>query len=168
MIVFHTFTGLAALVAGLAVFLFAKGGRIHRLLGRVYALALITLCVASFWIQDTTPFVRGLGTFHIMASVTLVTVIAGLLPAMRRPRPTGWRDRHIQYMLWSYVGLVMALNSHFFRAILLWCYEITGSGLGAVAATIVLVWGLPLLVGSLLIPRIRKKHAPQVPMAQLG
>ena len=148
---FHTALGVAALATGAFVLARPKGGRPHRLVGRVYVGAMLVLCLASFGLRDSTPFFRGLGMFHVAAVVSLATVSAGAWEAWRR-RP-GWLSGHLQWMAWSYVGLVMATGGHvagpLYRALL---------GLGApgglaTALALAAVWGLPPLVGSRVIRR---------------
>ena len=154
MIAFHTINGLIALVAGLAVILLGKGTSFHRAAGRVYAGAMYVLCFASLAIRDTTPFFRGFGMFHVMALASVLTVTAGLVPALRRRRHRDWFNRHFSFMLWSYVGLVMALNSHFFREVFILFAKQAGLG-NAVGLTlsILILWGLPPALGALLINR---------------
>lgn len=48
------------------------------------------------------------GPFHILALVSVVTLICGFVPAfLRRPAPS-WLQLHAYFMSWSYVGLVAA------------------------------------------------------------
>lgn len=71
--------------------------------------------------------------------------------------PIKW---HLYHMQWSFVGLIMATNSHFFRyavpltADLLslptgWAFGITG----------VLLWGVPVVVGTIIIERAKTRYA---------
>jgi uncharacterized membrane protein len=153
MIALHTLNGVAALLFGLGIILLPKGTRLHRGIGYGYVVSMYLLCILSFGIRDTTPFIRGLGAFHVMALVSTASVTAGLLPVIRRPRPANWYDRHFGSMLWSYVGLVMAFGSHFFRPLFLTLRDLSGSQVVALATTIAVVWVLPLIAGRVLIPR---------------
>jgi uncharacterized membrane protein len=153
-ILFHTVTGLLAVVAGLAVILLRKGTTVHKIVGRVYVVSMVVLCLASFGIRDTTPFFRGFGLFHVMALVSLATVAAGIVPALFRDRFKDWYGMHFASMLWSYVGLIMALNSHFFRDVYLFFAVHAGAGKAAgLALSIALLWGLPPALGTVLINR---------------
>lgn len=49
----------------------------------------------------------GLGLFHWMALVSLLTVLMGYVSA--RSRSPGWKVRHAYFMSGSYVGLIAAL-----------------------------------------------------------
>lgn len=130
MIVFHTVTGLISLTTGLAIILLNKGTPLHKIAGRIYVASMYVLCFASFAIRDTTPFFKGLGMFHVMALVSVATVTAGLVPALYRRGFKDWYGMHYSSMLWSYVGLVMAFNSHFFREVFLFSASRWGSGSG--------------------------------------
>ena len=108
MLSFHTLNGIIALLSGLGIILVPKGTLLHRRAGYLYVASMYLLCVVSLGIRDTTPFFRSFGAFHIMALVSTATITVGLLPVLRRPRPANWYDLHFRFMLWSYVGLVMA------------------------------------------------------------
>ena len=154
MIIFHTITGLLSLIAGLAIILLNKGTPLHKAVGRVYVISMYVLCLASFTIRDTTPFFKGLGMFHIMALVSLGTVTAGLVPVLYRRNFKDWYGWHYSFMLWSYVGLVMALNSHFAREVFLFLGKEVGLGKWTgLTLSILILWGVPPLAGTILINR---------------
>ena len=161
----HTLFGVFALAAGAAVLFRPKATTLHRRLGYAYVIALSVLCVESFWIRDSTPFFRGFGMFHVFAVVSLVTVLVGLVPARRR-RP-GWFEWHYATMAWSYIGLVMATGSHFFRPVFLFLFRDVGlSALASQVLTGALMWALPPLVGVLVLRRyersFRRQAAPVI------
>ena len=154
MIIFHTINGSIALVSGLAVVLLNKGTQIHRIIGYIYVASMYVLCFASFAIQDTTPFFRGFGLFHVMALASILTVTAGLVPALYRGKFRNWYDWHYSFMLWSYVGLIMAFNSHFFREVFLFFGKEVGLGkVAGLILSILVLWGLPPAFGTILINR---------------
>jgi hypothetical protein len=92
--------------------------------------------------------------FHVMALASIGTVTAGLIPALYRRRFDNWYQRHYSFMLWSYVGLIMAFNSHFFRPVFLfWGIEAgLGKTLGLIISILIL-WVLPPVLGRILINR---------------
>ena len=96
-------------------------------------------------------FTEGFDVFHVMAIVSLVSVIGGALPVLAWYRFSGWFEMHYFFMLYSYVGLVMALGSHFFEY------------LPEVSQWIraFLFWGLPYIVGTILIYRKRAAFKAQ-------
>ena len=142
MLIFHTVTAVLALVAGFPIFFSTKGTRFHKRWGKIYVGAMLALCISSFWLTGTTPFTQGFDVFHVMALVSLASVIAGVVPLFLRRRFAGWWEMHYFFMLYSYVGLVMALGSHFF--------EYMPEGLPATSRA-ALLWGMPYVVGSILI-----------------
>lgn len=101
----HLTLAIASLVLGAVVFLQRKGGRNHRKLGRLYALALllVNLSALSVYEDSGRP-----GPFHILALMSLATLTAGFVPAFLRKPRTAWTDLHAYFMSWSYVGLVAA------------------------------------------------------------
>ncbi len=154
MIVFHAVTGVVSIVTGLVIVLSNKGTAFHKVAGRVYVASMYVLCFASFGIRDTTPFFKGFGMFHVMALVSIATVTAGLVPALYRGRFKDWYAAHYASMLWSYVGLIMALNSHFFKEVFLFLSLNMELGkLIGLILSIALLWGVPPLLGTILINR---------------
>jgi uncharacterized membrane protein len=151
MIAFHTACGLVALVAGAVVVLMPKGTRRHRQAGWVYVISMALLCATSFFIFE---LFGGFGVFHVMALVSSVSVLGGMVaPLLLRGRVRGgWLDMHFQFMLWSYVGLVMATGSHFMTPLesLLARHTPWGAA-GRFWAVAGACWGLPLIVGGVLI-----------------
>lgn len=101
----HVALAITSLVLGALVFFQKKGGRRHRLLGYLYAGALLLVNVSALLVYDE---LSGPGPFHVLAVVSLVTLSAGFVPALLR-RPEGaWLGLHAYFMSWSYVGLVAA------------------------------------------------------------
>ena len=149
--VVHTALGSLALATGAVVLLRPKGGRWHRLTGRVYVGAMLALCGLSFGLRGTTPAFDGLGPFHVAAVVSLVTVAAGAWSAWRRR--AGWLPWHYMWMAWSYIGLVMATGGHVQAPL---AQALAGLGLArglAIGLALFVVWGLPPILGRRLIAR---------------
>ncbi len=151
----HTLFGVVALASGAAVLLRRKGDRLHRVTGWTYAVSMLLLCVGSFWIQDSTPFYQGLGTFHVAALVSLVTLIGGLWSVRRASGGVKSRGAgHIAFMVWSYAGLVMATGSHAIRPLGLGLRDGLGvSASVAFALAMGICWGIPPLVTTLALRR---------------
>jgi uncharacterized membrane protein len=99
---FHTLTALVALSSGAAVLLRRKGTRWHRRVGWVYVASMVTLNGSALLIYR---LFGGFGPFHFAAIVSLVTVAAGTVVAVRRRPAGGWVERHYYWMTFSYVGL---------------------------------------------------------------
>ncbi len=153
----HTTLGSIALTAGAAVVLLPKGTMTHRRVGRTYAIAMLALCVLAFTIRGSTPFFGGFGAFHIMALVSLVTVGLGVRAVRMRSRSPDWRSTHLAWMLWSYVGLIMATGSHVVRPVFLALREPLGNATVAMTLTGLLLWGLPMAIGASRIPRTARQ-----------
>ena len=100
----HGLLGFLALLLGLVVILLPKGTRRHRKVGFAYVIAMVALNLTALWIFDLTG---RFGPFHVAAIISLVTIIAGWLPAAYR-RPREWMALHGIFMGWAYVGLVAA------------------------------------------------------------
>jgi uncharacterized membrane protein len=101
----HVVLAITALVAGGAMFLQKKGGRLHRSLGYLYCVALLLVNVSALLVYQDNG---GPGPFHILALISLATLSAGFVPAFTRADKSGWLHRHAYFMSWSYVGLVAA------------------------------------------------------------
>lgn len=102
---FHTLTAVVALASGAAVLLRRKGTRWHRWAGWVYVASMLLLNVSALMIYR---LFGGFGPFHVAALVSLATVLAGTVVAVRRRPPGKWIEAHYYWMTFSYMGLVAA------------------------------------------------------------
>ena len=158
MIAFHTILGFLALVAGLIVLIRPKGNRFHRICGRIYVAAMVLLCLTSFGIQE---LFEGFGAFHVLAIVSLVSVAGGFIPMLFRHRiKKGWFELHYNFMLFSYVGLVMATNSHFFPYVGGLFHEMGMARQYSVWGSAIVLWLLPIAIGGMWI-KICQSHYKQ-------
>lgn len=101
----HFLLALVALVSGVALFLRPKGGQRHRIIGYFYSVSLLLVNVTALSVYEESV---GAGPFHILALVSLVTLMCGFIPAYFHRPVTSWLDLHARFMSWSYVGLVAA------------------------------------------------------------
>lgn len=99
----HVTFALAAMSSGAVVMLRRKGTLSHKRLGYLYAFCMVGLNITALMIYR---LFHSPGPFHALAVVSLSTLTAGLLPALRRR--AGWLERHYRMMAWSYVGLCAA------------------------------------------------------------
>ena len=102
---FHTAEATAALVLGALVLLRGKGTRSHRRLGWSYVIAMVALNVTALAIYRLTG---SFGPFHIAAILSLASVTAGVIPAVRRKPAATWVEHHYWWMTYSYLGLIAA------------------------------------------------------------
>ena len=141
----HTALGTVALGTGAVVLLRPKGGRAHRITGRVYVVAMLALCGLSFGLRSSTPFFSGLGPFHVAALVSLGTVSAGAVVALRRG--ANWLVAHYMWMAWSYIGLVMATGGHVVSPLARALRDLGLANGLAIGLAVGVAWALPPLVG---------------------
>ncbi len=104
----HIGSAVAAIALGAFVLSRVKGTRLHRRLGLAYVTAMATLNITSFFIFNLTGTVSA---FHVMSTFSLITVLAGFAAAVFRRPEGGWLELHLQFMVWSYIGLLAAAAS---------------------------------------------------------
>ncbi len=98
----HTIFALIAMITGLVVVYNIKGTLFHKRIGYVYVASMLLLNVSSFFVVNF----GGFSLFHFFAILSLATVLAGIIPAIRRPKK--WFGYHFYFMSWSVVGLYCA------------------------------------------------------------
>jgi len=98
----HLSAAVAALVTGGLVGFARKGTRTHGRLGWVYALAMVLVNGTALLLFRLTGAIT---PFHVAAVLSLATLIAGLVPVLRRSPEKVWLWRHATWMAGSYVGL---------------------------------------------------------------
>ena len=101
----HIGTAISALAIGLGVLLTRKGTRLHKQLGYAYFFNMLGLNLSALFIYRLTGH---FGPFHGAALVSLLTLIAGFIPAYLRLPRGRWLELHYEFMNWSYVGLIAA------------------------------------------------------------
>ena len=74
----HIGTAVSALVFGLCVLLVRKGTRLHKQLGYAYFFNMLGLNISALFIYQLTGH---FGPFHGAALASLLTLIAGFVPA---------------------------------------------------------------------------------------
>jgi uncharacterized membrane protein len=99
----HFSSAVIALLAGAGVLLYDKGTRLHVWTGRIYIAAMLSTNASTLAIYE---LLGRFGPFHVLALMSLLSVMAGLIPVLRK-RP-GWLQRHAQFVLGSFVGLCAA------------------------------------------------------------
>ena len=148
----HMIFGILALVAGTAVLFLPKGTRWHRTLGHLYLTNMLALNISALFIYR---LYGGFGPFHWLALMSLLTLVAGMVPVFTR-RPKGrWLELHASFINGSYVGLVAATAA-----------EITSRLPGTEASFGLVVAGTSvviMVVGGLLIQRFTPASIRQTP-----
>lgn len=99
-LVLHLVAVLPALPLGAYVLVRRKGDRLHRMLGKVWALLMLVAAISSFGLRGMTG---GLSVIHILSAVVLVMIPRGILLA-RSHRI----EAHRRVMALTYLGLAAA------------------------------------------------------------
>lgn len=140
----HTIASVLALLAGGLIFIIPKGTVRHRKLGYAYAINMGILLVTSFFIFDLWG---AFGVYHALSIVSFVTLAIALYYPIKGRNSKHWMRQHMIWMGYSYIGLVMAGGSHLFSVFPDWSPWLRAG----------LFWGLPYIVGSVLIFSNAKK-----------
>ena len=103
MITLHTILAVLALAVGPVVLFGGKGGRGHRRLGYLFAVALLGVDLSAFAIYEVSG---GPTMIHALAVVNLATLAAGVRAALQ-----GRILAHQSHMAYAYAGLIAALTA---------------------------------------------------------
>ena len=103
----HLIASLIAMVSGQVVLSMKKGTKLHKQIGYLYVFSMLVLNATAFM---TYRLFGGFGIFHFAAIGSSLTIMAGILPAIRRKNKS-WIYRHFTFMYWSVIGLYAAFAS---------------------------------------------------------
>ncbi|KYG82438.1 DUF2306 domain-containing protein [Roseivirga echinicomitans] len=101
----HTCCAVLAMVFGAMVVFNTKGTGLHRKIGYAYVGSMVFMNLSGFGIYNFGSF----SLFHAFALISLITVLLGVIPAIRRSKD--WYKKHFYFMSWSVVGLYCAFWS---------------------------------------------------------
>jgi uncharacterized membrane protein len=101
----HLLFSIISMITGLIVVLNTKGTKFHKRVGYVYVVNMLLLNISSFFISNF----NGFSIFHFFAIVSLITILAGMYPVLKRSE--NWLQKHYYFMAWSVVGLYCAFWS---------------------------------------------------------
>ena len=96
----HLFTVIPAVPLGAVVLWRPKGGALHMLLGRIWAVLMVVTAISTFWLQGLRG---GLSFIHLFSVLTLVSIPLAVWNARR-----GNIRAHMNAMRGVYVGLIAA------------------------------------------------------------
>ena len=102
-IIIHLVAALLALFLGAIVLFRRKGTTSHRLLGRVWVMLMITICLSSFFIQTIYPF----GWFNFIHLLSVFS-LAMLVQAIRHIRNGRIRSHQISMISIYFLALIGA------------------------------------------------------------
>lgn len=97
----HTIASVLALLFGTWVLFAKKGDKRHKQIGYAYTVSMVIVLITSFFMYN---LFGGFGIFHIFAIVSSVTLVAGMVPIIRR-KPNHYITLHYNFMYWSVIGL---------------------------------------------------------------
>jgi uncharacterized membrane protein len=102
-ILVHIFAATTSIGLGAVVLYAPKGTRTHKLMGRVWMIAMVTTSLTSFFMESFAPMLGQFGPIHILSVWTLISMPRSILLARR-----GDIAGHMQVMKGTYWGLVIA------------------------------------------------------------
>lgn len=106
----HLLAALLSLVLGTAVLVAPKKRNIHRKAGYAYLTCMAVMIATAFGIYRQY---NALGIFHLAAVLTLLTLLAGMLPVLFKKRLRQWLRLHNGFMYLSVLELYIALVAEF-------------------------------------------------------
>jgi uncharacterized membrane protein len=107
----HLISGIVALILGGAVLIAKKGTPIHRKVGYLYVFSMAVLIISSFLIYR---LFGKFGVFHVFSLVATFSLLAGMLPMLKKVRTPKDYETHFIRMYWSVAGLYAAFAAESF------------------------------------------------------
>lgn len=104
----HFIFSVLSMILGAVVLYMLKGNTLHKRIGYAYFICMIGVNITSFMIYRLFD---GFGIFHIMAVISSISLIGGMIPAIVRKPKNDWVQIHFSFMYWSVVGLYAAFIS---------------------------------------------------------
>lgn len=138
----HLVAAIASLGLGTMVLVRPKTGRLHKRLGYSYVGAVLLMLITCFGIYRQF---QGFGIFHVAAVLSALTLVAGMVPVLRRKPARCWQQLHAGFMYVSVLELYVALVAEVLvRVPGLSFWEVAGLSVATVAlpggAWLVRVW----------------------------
>jgi len=104
----HFIASIFALLLGTLVLVFQKGTLKHKIIGRLYALAMLVVLTTAFM---TYKLFGTWGIFHWTAVISSLTLISGLIPILIKRPANNYISLHFSFMYWSIMGVYGAFVS---------------------------------------------------------
>lgn len=96
----HVATVIPALFLGGPILWMRKGTPLHKILGRIWAMLMVTTAISSFWLQG---LIGTIGPIHFFSVVTLISIPRAIYFARK-----GDFVKHQRSMTGPYIGLLIA------------------------------------------------------------
>ncbi len=103
----HLLFSILALIFGTLVLIFLKGTNKHKRIGYFYCISMLGVNITAFMIYR---LYNKFGIFHWLAVISLLTLIAGMLPMIIK-KPKSYITLHFNFMYWSVIGLYAAFTA---------------------------------------------------------
>lgn len=107
----HLISGLFALVFGGGVLILKKGTTLHKRVGYLYVASMVVMIATSFGIYR---LFGKFGVFHFLSLISTFSLLAGMLPMLKKVRTPQDLETHFKRMYWSVVGLYAAFAAESF------------------------------------------------------
>jgi hypothetical protein len=107
----HLVSGIFALIFGGGVLILKKGTTIHKRVGYAYVASMVILIISSFGVYR---LFGKFGFFHALSLVATFSLVAGMLPMLKKIRTPKDLETHFIRMYWSVVGLYAAFAAESF------------------------------------------------------
>ena len=104
----HFIASIFSLLLGTLVLVLQKGTLKHRIIGRIYTLAMLVVLTTAFM---TYRLFGTWGIFHWTAVISSLTLICGLVPILTRRPSKHYISLHFSFMYWSIMGVYGAFVS---------------------------------------------------------
>jgi uncharacterized membrane protein len=105
---FHVATVVPAAILGAFIFLRPKGTAIHRLLGKIWVMLMVTTSVSTFFIHELRVF-YGFSPIHLLSAFTIYGCLQSVYFARR-----GDIRRHMRIMQGVYIGGIVVAGGFTF------------------------------------------------------
>lgn len=143
----HLFSASFALISGAFVMLLRKGTLLHRMMGRAWVLAMLTVNTSALSLYRLTGHFE---LFHVFALISLATISAGI-GAVLLKRP-GWLMLHYRFMAYGYLGLLAAATAEAVTRL----HVIQLHGAAGIISIGLAIGILFTIAGRLLMPRLQR------------
>lgn len=103
LMVAHLATVVPCIFLGIAIFVLAKGNRLHRAIGRAYVFLMLATSIVSFFMEAHAgpQFMGHFGFIHLFSALTVVSLPAAILAAR-----AGHLKAHKYMMTLAYIGAI--------------------------------------------------------------
>ncbi|MTI38594.1 DUF2306 domain-containing protein [Fulvivirga lutimaris] len=108
----HFFSAILGMTTGLFIFITKKGTQVHKRVGYVFIISLLTVNISSMFIYD---FNNGsISVFHFLIPVSLLFLLYGTLPMFIKSLSKNKINKHIIGMNGAAIGLWAAGATEYF------------------------------------------------------